>query len=117
MTRTLVVLCALAVGACNEKDHKGQDLAACKLEAVKVYPHWQDDQADLDRKTANEPYRPGQKMDVGPAFDMGDFTRLCMKAKGYEWNANGNQCGVSDDLFECWKKDTREQCYRKTKGN
>jgi len=114
MTRTLMMLCVLAVAACtDDSTSTGQALAACQFEAVRVYPHWRADQADLDEKTANEPHRPGEKMDVGPAFDMGEFTRLCMKAKGYEWNANGNQCGVTDDLFERWKKDTREQCYRK----
>jgi hypothetical protein len=113
MTRTFVVLCALAVGACDNSATTGQDLAACQLEATKVYPHWQDDQADFDRKTANEPHVPGEKTDVGPAFAMGDFTRLCMKAKGYEYNPNGNRCNVSDDLFERWKRDVREQCYRK----
>jgi hypothetical protein len=31
MTRTLVVLCALAVGACTESDHKVQDLPILNL--------------------------------------------------------------------------------------
>ena len=54
MTRALVVLCALAVGACTESDPKVQDLAACHWEAVKVYPQWRND--------------------IGAAGDMGDFT-------------------------------------------
>jgi hypothetical protein len=113
MTRILMVLCALAVAACaDDSTSTGQDLAACQFEAVRVYPHWRADQADFDRKTHDAPVQPGQTMDVGPAFDLGEFTRLCMKAKGYEWNAKGNHCGIYDDPFE-WRKDTREQCYRK----
>jgi hypothetical protein len=104
-----MVLCALAVAACTESDHTVQDLAACQLEATKVYPHWLAD----NRKTADEPHR---QLEGGPgaASDMGYFAYLCMKAKGYEYDANHNRCGISDvPLFEQWTNQTREQCYRK----
>jgi hypothetical protein len=106
-----MVLCALAVAACTESTSTEQDLAACQLEAIKVYPHWRADQAALDRKTDEEPMRPGQLMGVGPAHDMGDFTRLCMKAKGYEYGTSGNDCPFNP--VEPWRNSTREQCYRK----
>ena len=113
MTRTLVALCALAVAACDENDRTGQDLAACQFEAVRVYPHWRADQADFDSKTANEPHQPGRDVAAGPANDMGYFTFLCMKAKGYEYDPNHNHCGINDvPLSEQWKNHTREQCYR-----
>ena len=113
MTRTLMMLCVLAVAACtDDSTSTGQALAACQFEAVRVYPHWRADQADLDEKTAND--RPGQKTDVGPAFDMGEFTRLCMKAKGYEYDPDGNHCGLADtNRFEHWRNQTSERCYRK----
>jgi hypothetical protein len=64
MTRTIVVLCALTVGACTESDHKLQDLAACQLEAIKLYPNWP---ADDDGSV------------TGVA--RGHFTEICMTAK------------------------------------
>jgi hypothetical protein len=57
----LATISLLALGACGES--KGQDVAACQNEAVKVYPNWRQDMGAL-------------------AGDMGDFTRRCMKAKG-----------------------------------
>jgi hypothetical protein len=95
MTRTLVVLCALAVGACDDSAPTGQDLAACQVEAIKVYPHWRNN--------------------LGVAGDMGDFTYLCMKAKGYEYAdlCSSAKTGVSDS----WINETSERCYRKAKAN
>ena len=104
-----MVLCVLAVGACTDSASTGQDLAACQLEAIKIYPHWR-----ADWKTDDEP-RPGQiEGGVGGLSDMGDFTRLCMKAKGYEYDPDGKHCGLADtNRFEHWRNQTSERCYRK----
>ena len=116
MTRTLVVLCALAVGACTESDHKGQDLAACQLEATKVYPHWRGN------------------MDVGIRATS---TYLCMKAKGYGYDdaclptsgADASAAALPTvgqparrssgmrDGRDDWINETSEHCYRKAKAD
>ena len=115
MTRTLVVLCALAVGACSESDHKGQDLAACQSEAIKIYPHWRGN------------------MDVGIRATS---TYLCMKAKGYGYDdaclpESGADVSAAlptvgqparrssgmRDGRDGWINETSEHCYRKAKVN
>ena len=107
---------ALAVGACTESDHKGQDLAACQLEATKVYPHWRGN------------------MDVGIRATS---TYLCMKAKGYGYDdaclpesgadasaaalpTVGQPARRSSGMREGrdgWINETSEHCYRKAKVN
>ena len=94
MTRALVVLCALAVGACTESDPKVQDLAACHWEAVKVYPQGRND--------------------IGAAGDMGDFTYRCMKAKGYEY---ADACNPTKTGGDRWINETSEHRYRKAKAD
>jgi hypothetical protein len=106
-----MVLCTLAVvGACTDSISTKQDLAACKLEAIKIYPNW-----GADWKTDEEPHRPGQiEGGVGGLSDMGDVTRICMEAKGYEYDPDGNHCGLADtNRFEHWRNQTSERCYRK----
>jgi hypothetical protein len=95
MIRTLVVLFALAVGACTESDHKVQDLAACQLEVIKLYPNWpMDDDGSV----------------TGVA--RGHFTEVCMTAKGYEL-----QCPADLGGFTVWVTQTNDRCYRKAKAN
>ena len=114
MTRVLAVLCALVLGACSESDHKGQDLAACQSEAIKIYPHWRGN------------------MDVGIRATS---TYLCMKAKGYgydegclpESGADASAAALPTvsqparrssgmrDSRDGWINETSEHCYRKRK--
>jgi hypothetical protein len=78
----------LALGACGQ--NKRQDLAECRMEALKVYPNWKSD-------------------NLAGAVDMGDFTFLCMKKKGY---ADSLTCPSNPG--NGWISETDEQCYRKT---
>ena len=94
MTRTLLVLCTLAVAACTESDHKVKDLSACHWEALKVYPQWRND--------------------IGAAGDLGDFTYRCMKAKGYEY---ADACNPTKTGGDRWINETSEHCYRKAEAN
>ena len=59
MKQTAIVLLLLPLGACSRGD-KGQDFAACRLEATKAYPN--------------------------PGYDRANFGYLCMKSKGYVFN-------------------------------
>jgi hypothetical protein len=93
MTRTLVVLCALAVGVCSESDHKVQDLATCQLEAIKLYPNWP---ADDDGSV------------TGVA--RGHYTEICMTAKGYEEHCPADLGGLT-----VWVAQNTDRCYRKAK--
>jgi len=94
MTRTLLVLCTLAVAACTESDHKVKDLSACHWEALKVYLQWRND--------------------IGAAGDLGDFTYRCMKAKGYEY---ADACNPTKTGGDRWINETSEHCYRKAEAN
>ena len=116
MTRVLAVLCALVLGACSESDHKGQDLAACQSEAIKIYPHWRGN------------------MDVGIRATS---TYLCMQAKGYGYDdACLPESGVDAsaaalptvgqparrssgmrDGRDGWINETSEHCDRKAKAD
>ena len=91
MTRTLAVLCVLAVGACSESNHKKQDLAACKLEAIKLYPH-----PDGDKDEAL----------------IGNFAETCMTAKGYD-----HDCPADLRGFDEWITQSMDRCYRKAKAD
>ncbi len=71
----------LTLGACSQS--KGQDLAACRGEALMLYPNWKDNNS---------------------ADHMGDYIFLCMKTKGYV---------TSPDCGEGWTGDTNKSCYRK----
>ena len=59
MKLLLAISLLLALGACGQNTR--QDLAECRVEAIKVYPNWK----------------------TGGKDDLGDFTYLCMKSKGY----------------------------------
>jgi hypothetical protein len=80
--KTLLAMISLfALGACGES--KGQDLVACRNEALILHPNWKNNNS---------------------ANDVGDYIFLCMKAKGYVTSAD---CG------EGWTGDTNKSCYRK----
>jgi hypothetical protein len=73
MTRTAIVLLLLALGACN-RSNKGQDFAACQLEATKAYPI--------------------------PGRDRANFGYLCMKGKGYIFNCFlGEAYQIMEDCY------------------
>jgi hypothetical protein len=83
--KTLIAIALLlALGGCGES--KEEDLAACQMEALKLYPNWRADNMAL-------------------ATDMGDFTNLCMKVKGYV----GDACPPGGG----WASEVLDQCYRK----
>jgi hypothetical protein len=78
MTRILVVLCTLALGACNES--RGQDVASCQIEATKAYPSHSSDNY----------------------YDRNNYASLCMKAKGYVLNKG---CHADYEIIEgCYQK-------------
>ena len=93
--RTLVVLCALVVSACSESDHKVQDLAACRLEAIKLYPNW-----------------PATDDGSVTGVARGHFTEVCMNAKGYEVHCPADLGGLT-----VWVTQNMDRCYRKAKAD
>jgi len=86
MRKIVAIVLLLPLGAGG--DSKERDLAECRTEAIKVYPNWRTNNLAL-------------------ALDMGDFTFLCMKSKGYVSNyATPGPCGG-------WEGALEENCYRK----
>ena len=76
----------LALGACSQS--KGQDLAACQVEAIKVYPHFRE---------------------RGDMNDQAEFITYCMFAKGYGFT---DRC-VTDVGESVFLNRNSEDCYRK----
>jgi len=85
LRRWWAIVLLLPLGACGDSKERGSDLAECRTEAIKVYPNWRTNNLGLD---------------------MGDFTFLCMKSKGY---VASDACPLGSG----WEGEIEEKCYRK----
>lgn len=83
MTRTSIVL-LLALGACSQST--GQDLAACRIDAIKA--------------SAND-------------SDRNNYTYLCMKAKGYALTKDATKDCTVYGLTGYVASEIKQDCYRK----
>jgi hypothetical protein len=83
MTRTTIVL-LFALGACSQS--KGQDLAACRTDAIKASA------SDSERN---------------------NYTYLCTKAKGYVLAKDLTKDCTVYELVGSVESEIKEDCYRK----